>query len=59
MLEIKLSAMNHYDNRMATLDHDIAEVRQLAHSFRDRLKAELYEQDRRFSLMDEKVDYEM
>jgi len=59
MLDSKMAALAHYDNRIAFIDGEIANTRKLAHEFRDSLKKELYEQDRRINLLEEKVDYEI
>lgn len=37
ILENKMQILTHYDQRMSELDKEVAEVRQLAHTFRDKL----------------------
>lgn len=41
------------------MDNEVAGTRRLAHEFRDLLKKDLYEQDRRINLLEEKVDFEV
>jgi hypothetical protein len=58
-LDGRLAAFEHYDRRLENMDNEVAGTRRLAHEFRDLLKKDLYEQDRRINLLEEKVDFEV
>ena len=54
-----MSQLAYYDKRMESLDSEMADTRKLAHDFRDLLRKENHEMDRRMNLLEEQVDHEV